>query len=264
MKVVAVMLVRNEEACLPRCLERLAEQGLYAAMVDNGSSDRSLEIAASFGSRVLHIEHVPFAGTFAMGPLLQAAARMQAGIDADWFILNSPDEVFDSDRPGETLVEAIARADAAGHTAINFDEFVFVPERDNVSYVGRPFDREMRTYYHFAPAPLRQMRAWKNIPGITNIDDAGHRLCGDVRLYPANMPFRHHLCLSIENFRAKYEGRMFPADELAKGWHHNRANIDTARVRLPPVSTLKVWNGDITTLDRSDPKKKHFWEPGWV
>jgi glycosyltransferase involved in cell wall biosynthesis len=41
MKIMAIMIVRNEEACLPRCLEYLQEQGLKVAAIDNDSTDRT-------------------------------------------------------------------------------------------------------------------------------------------------------------------------------------------------------------------------------
>lgn len=44
MTQIAIMIVRNEEACLPRCLNHLANQGLRAAVIDNDSTDRAREI----------------------------------------------------------------------------------------------------------------------------------------------------------------------------------------------------------------------------
>jgi hypothetical protein len=145
---------------------------------------------------------------------------------------------------------------------MNFDEFVFIPPDPATSFVGKPFDALMRHYYHFAPAPMRQMRAWKNLPGITNIDDAGHRLRGpDIRVYPVNGPFRHFIALGLDHFRKKYRGRKFPANELARGWHHNRANIDVDQVALPPLSALKFLADDHPdAFDRTDPWRHHFWE----
>jgi len=263
MKIAALMMVRNEEAYLPRTLERLAAQGIRVAAIDHGSTDASARILASFAPRtVICVEHEPFTGTFGMVPLLKRMAEMQRRIDADWLLLNSADEAFYSDRAGETLPDAIRRVDAAGYNAINFDEFVFIPEDAGVSYENRPFDTEMRHYYFHEPAPLRQMRAWKNIPGLSNVDDAGHRLRGpDIRLYPANMNFRHFITLSVDHFRRKYEGRTFPADELARGWHHNRANLDPALARLPPRALLKHLADDHpASYDRTAPWKHHFWE----
>ena len=263
MKVVALMIVRNEEDCLPRCLEHLAEQGLQAAVIDNGSTDRTPDILASFAPRVVvHVEPAPFHGVFEWSKLLAQAGRMQRGLDADWFHMNSPDEIMNSQRPGERLLDAVRRVDAAGFTAINYEEFVFLPVDEKMSGAGQAFDRLLRHYYFYAPSPLRQMRTWKNQPGLSNVDSGGHHLQGpDIRLYPENLVLRHYIALSADQFRRKYAGRIFPPQELAKGWHANRVNIDTRQIRLPPRNRLKeLTSGDLSTLDRSDPWTRHFWE----
>ena len=263
MQVVAIMIIRNEEACLPRCLEHLAEQGLQAAVIDNGSTDHTPSILESFSPRtVIRVEHAPFRGVFEWAALLRQAAAMQGGIKADWFHLNSPDEICQSNRKGERLVEAIARVEAEGFNTINYDEFVFLPAEPNLSCEGKAFDRLLRHYYYYAPTPLRQMRTWKNIPGISNISDAGHRLQGpDLRIYPENFVLRHYLALNEAQFRRKYANRVYPADELERGWHFNRVNIDTNRFRLPRPEELKtLTRDDPSALDRSDPWQQHFWE----
>lgn len=261
-EIVALMFVRNEEAYLPRCLERLREQGIRAAVLDNDSTDGTAAILESFSpDTVILVERAPFTGTFDNGRLLTLLASMQRTLRADWFILNSPDEVFDSDVAGETLADAIRRVDALGFTVVNFDEFVFVPTEASESYEGQAFDHLIRHYYFFGPAPMRQMRAWRNIPGISNVEDGGHRLRGpELRIYPVNMPLRHYITLGLDHFRRKYALRKFPADELARGWHYNRVNIDQARAQLPPRHSLKVMTDGPAALDRSEPRVKHFWE----
>ncbi len=52
-KVSLTMIVRNEEQNLPRCLESV--RGIFdeIVVVDTGSTDRTKEIAAGFGARVV-------------------------------------------------------------------------------------------------------------------------------------------------------------------------------------------------------------------
>ena len=63
--VSLTMIVRNEEHNLPRCLESV--RGLFdeIVVVDTGSTDRTKEIAAGFGARV-----VDFAWIDDLGSLL--------------------------------------------------------------------------------------------------------------------------------------------------------------------------------------------------
>ena len=52
------MIVRNEEEFLPACLESLQDIRSYVEFVifDTGSTDRTVEIAKSFGARVFQVE----------------------------------------------------------------------------------------------------------------------------------------------------------------------------------------------------------------
>jgi glycosyltransferase involved in cell wall biosynthesis len=262
MKLVAIMIVRNEEACLPRCLEHLNEQGLTAAVIDNGSTDRTREILASFSPHVVtRVDHAPFDGVFRWKDLLTQAHAMRQGLDADWVHVNSADEICNSDRSGERLVDAVARIASAGYTAINYDEFVFVPTTEQPHAEGVGFDHVIRDYYFYEPMPLRQMRTCKNVPDVSNVEAGAHRLSGQgIHLYPHNLPLRHYIALNAAQFKRKYENRRFPPDELVRGWHENRVNI-AAAFRLPSPHRLKHLVGDdLSALDRSERWTRHFWE----
>lgn len=83
------MIVRDEEEMLPRCLEAIKDGVDEMVIVDTGSRDKTVEIAESFGARVLH--HT-WTGNF-------GEAR-NVGMDAatgDWLIIVDADEVFVGD-----------------------------------------------------------------------------------------------------------------------------------------------------------------------
>lgn len=78
------MIMRNEEEHLPRCLESVQGVVDEIVIVDTGSTDRSVEIAESFGATVLHEE---WKGDF--------AAPRNTSIDAatgDWILILDADE----------------------------------------------------------------------------------------------------------------------------------------------------------------------------
>jgi tetratricopeptide (TPR) repeat protein len=94
------MIVKDEEAMLPRCLASVAEHVDELIVVDTGSTDRTVAIAESFGARVLHHE---WTGDF-------SAAR-NVGLDAatgDWLLYLDADEVL-ADGDGPLLRELIGR-----------------------------------------------------------------------------------------------------------------------------------------------------------
>jgi tetratricopeptide (TPR) repeat protein len=77
------MIARNEEAHLVRCLESVREVGDDLVLVDTGSTDRTVEIARSFGARVFHLiwpEDFSVARNFA---ITQATGDWILSIDAD-------------------------------------------------------------------------------------------------------------------------------------------------------------------------------------
>ena len=75
--------------------------------------------------------------------ILRRKDSFRQSVDADWFIHHDADEIMHSSRPGETLLEAIARIDREGYNAIDFDEFVFVHENDSVDYEGQNYYEKM-------------------------------------------------------------------------------------------------------------------------
>jgi tetratricopeptide (TPR) repeat protein len=86
MRVSLVMIVKDEEEMLPRSLEAIRDVVDEMIIVDTGSTDRTVEIAESFGAKVLHHE---WTGDF-------AEAR-NVSLDAatgDWFIYLDADEVL--------------------------------------------------------------------------------------------------------------------------------------------------------------------------
>lgn len=88
------MIVKDEEEMLPRCLAAAKRAVDEMIVVDTGSTDRTVEIAESFGARVLHHE---WTGSFsdARNVSLEAAT-------GDWIIYLDADEVL-VEEDGERL-----------------------------------------------------------------------------------------------------------------------------------------------------------------
>lgn len=80
------MIVKDEEEMLPRCLEAVAPAVDEIVIVDTGSTDRTIEIARSFGARV--IEHT-WTGDFSEARNISLEAAT-----GEWFIYLDADEVL--------------------------------------------------------------------------------------------------------------------------------------------------------------------------
>jgi glycosyltransferase involved in cell wall biosynthesis len=129
--LAAVLIVRNEERHLERCLGSLSGLVDEIVVVDTGSTDASLDIARRHGARLYDLEW----------PNDFAAARNWA-LDrtrADWILYIDADEHVAEPRPGG-LREMLAAPDLAG------------------CYVGL---RALRGY-----RPYREMRLFRNHPLI--------------------------------------------------------------------------------------------------
>lgn len=86
------MIVKDEEEMLPRCLGAVAGFVDEIVIVDTGSTDRTVEIAESFGARVLHHE---WTGSFAEARNVSFDAAT-----CDWVMYLDADEVLvDGDGP---------------------------------------------------------------------------------------------------------------------------------------------------------------------
>lgn len=208
------------------------------------------------------IVDLPYPGYFDLVAQLEAKARLIAACDADWVMHLDADEMPHSPREGETLAEAIARADAAGFNCINFREFVFLPVEEAVSGTASAGFFPFHHYYHFAPAPQWQMRAWRRDAALSNIASGGHLLVGDdLRLSDQDLVLRHYLFLSQQHAFEKYARRRFSDAELARGWHNNRIGLTPTRMRFPPAARLhRLARLDQHAIDASQPERMHYWQ----
>ncbi|HTB49623.1 MAG TPA: glycosyltransferase, partial [Solirubrobacteraceae bacterium] len=86
MRLSLCMIVRDEQEMLPRCLASVAEAVDEIVIVDTGSSDATVEIARSFGARVLFHE---WTGSFAEARNISLEAAT-----GDWLLCLDADEVL--------------------------------------------------------------------------------------------------------------------------------------------------------------------------
>lgn len=85
-KISLCMIVKNEEASLPRCLGSVKNVVDEMVVLDTGSTDRTVEVAQDFGAKVYHFE---WCNDF-------AAARNEAlkYVQGEWVLVLDADEVL--------------------------------------------------------------------------------------------------------------------------------------------------------------------------
>lgn len=114
--IAVCMIVKNEEECLARCLDSIA--GLWGELiiVDTGSTDRTIEIAQSYGAKVLHYEWV--------APGNKGEAR-NMGIEAavsQWIVVVDADEMLiDAPAARAAILAAADNCDGLNVHFANYD-----------------------------------------------------------------------------------------------------------------------------------------------
>jgi glycosyltransferase involved in cell wall biosynthesis len=260
-RVVAIIATYNEERFIGACLEHLFAQGVDAYLCDNGSTDRTVAIARRHLGRGLRdIETLPRDGTFRWRRILARKQQLAAALGADWFLHLDADELPQAARPGLTLGEAFAAADAAGYNAVEFDELAFVATRESPDHDHPAFVRTMRWYYPFAPVPRHRVIGWKRQPAVDLVSSGGHQAAFRGRLIsPQRLLLRHYVMLSREHLHRKYVQRRYDSAEVRMGWHGWRARLTSDDLRLPSETELRFTAHD-ADLDSSSPRRSHWIE----
>lgn len=265
-RVVAILAFRNESYYARTCIEHLIAEGIKCVVIDNESDDNTLDICREYyPEHVIAIDSVPYPGYYDWQAILRRKDSFRQSIDSDWFIHHDADEIMHSNRPGETLLEAIARVDREGYNAIDFDEFVFVHENDSVDYEGQNYYEKMRYYYRFQPVTEhpRLVRAYSSSVRGEIAGSGGHvPREANIRIYPEKMVLRHYICLSKAHAIKKYGHRNYSEGELRKGWHRNRVGVKHERYRAPDQQKLHRLGDDMLALDYRNPYSEHFWHWG--
>jgi glycosyltransferase involved in cell wall biosynthesis len=262
MRICALIAARNEGEKLERCIRHLRAQGLCVAVIDNESSDHTSAFLDSLSSEVLvHREFYPYPGFYDWTGLLAVKEKIATSLSADWLMHVDADEIPEAAAPFRTISEGVEAADHLGYNAINFDEFVFVPEPDDDSPTADHPQTEPRHYYYFAPEDNRLIRLWKRQSRIDLVASGGHAVSfPDRRIYPRNFPLRHYIARSRRELAEKYRHRVFSPAELARGWHMNRVGVGRQPIRFPAASQLHECRED-GQWETSKPWKRHFFDP---
>src|SRR5438034_5426443 len=121
MRVVALLATYNEERFVGACVAHLVGQGMDVYLIDNGSTDRTLEIAEQrLGRGLIGIEHLPREGVYSWRPILERKAELAATLGADWFVHVDADEFRVPLSSRTTLAGALEEVDREGYNAVNF------------------------------------------------------------------------------------------------------------------------------------------------
>ena len=262
LKICAIISCRNEGIYLQTLLPYLSRQNIDVFLIDNESSDGSLELYKIYmGNPIKAVKTLKYKGYFSLIDQLNFKQMSINSLEYDWFIHQDADEILENFNANFSIRNAIEEADYSGYNVLNFEEFVFLQNLSNLECVN--YLKNITNYYYFVPGENRLNRAWKNGANFSIAESGGHRLIGSgQRIFPVNHVLRHYIVLSYEHAQKKYLNRKFDPVDLAMGWHYNRLNFSKENLIIPSLSVdhpyLKNLNKD--GLSRSNPAPCHFWE----
>jgi len=263
--ICAIIAARNEAQYLRVLLPILASQGIDVAIIDNESTDGSQELYSQFAQNIISVTSLSYKGYFSLSDQLATKNELlKSLINYDWILHHDADEIMEHYKAGLTLRDAIEEANENGHNALNFDEFVFLPEPGN-DYFNKNYYVDLLRYYFFEPHPNRLNRAWKRNAQLSNISSGGHILSGNaLSISSPNHILRHYIVLSYDHAQLKYLNRSFDIVDLNIGWHGNRLDFNKNNLKLPINNNYiyKLSTYDQRNFCRANPTKKHFWEWG--
>jgi len=197
MKVIAFTAVYNEEEYIAWCARNTWEQGLVPLIIDNGCTDKTLEIARSIG--ISPLEHKT--EKFDVYEIVRWASTKVKEIGCDWYMLKDADEMLET-YGGRPMLDVVMEADRQGYNCIRFDDFEFWMTVDDDQ--NEPDFTKRILYYTYLDDPLQ--RLIKNDPEIWL--QGPHTAGGAIREYPIHLPLRHYKFISMEQGKRKVQSRL--------------------------------------------------------
>ncbi|HKU75372.1 MAG TPA: glycosyltransferase [Pyrinomonadaceae bacterium] len=250
-RVVALMSAYNEEDIIAPCLEYLIKQGLEVYLIDNWSTDSTVELASEFlGKGLIAIEKFPQHRPpthYVWEDILSRIEQLTEEIEADWFVFQDVDEIRTSPWQGSSLRDAIRRVDREGFNCIDHTVITFYPT-DNAFSAGEDFEAYFR-YFEFSdkPGQFIEIKAWKNLGRRISLSESGGhevRFRGR-RTYPFRFLLKHYPIRSQAHGEKKIFRERKPrwhAQERARGWHTHYDHIDKGHSFLRRPDELELFD----------------------
>lgn len=265
MHIVAMVATFNEARFIAGLIEHFASQGVSVYLIDHGSTDETVEIARHYlGAGLLGIESLPRERVFRLRTIMERKEELAATLEADWFIHCDADEIRLGVGPDQTIAQSIEIMDEQGFNAADFQEFTFVPTREQPDHDHSAFRDTMRWYHPFLPFHPHRRNVWKRQKVRVDLAwAAGHCVqFPGIRVSPQSMRMKHYLFLSSSHALGKYGQRNHDRKAVEGGWHGWRADLRLETIDLPSETELLLFTCD-AFLDASGPWDVEVLQPNW-
>jgi hypothetical protein len=246
-RVLAIVPTYNEESAIVPTVRDLVAQGLEVYVLDNCSTDATVERARTCAGRgVVGIERFPGGAgspTYDLSALMTRVEEIaEADRSASWVMLHDADERRRSPWSGTSLREALWHVDRCGYSAIDHVTANFWPVDDTFE----PEHHELEDHFAYFelsdhPGHFHQRRAWKQMgTRVALARTAGHDVMfAGRRVYPYKFLLKHYPIQSRAHSERKLRDRRarWNPQERAWGWHRQYDELASEDVIRDP-STL--------------------------
>jgi hypothetical protein len=253
-RVLAIVPAYNEADIIEQTLRDLADQGVESYLIDNWSTDGTVELARHWlGRGLVGIERFPAEGPSPTYDLSALMARVEDVAASErwpaWVMLHDADERRRSPWPGIRLKDALWHVDRRGYSCVDHVVLTFWPTDDSFDPEGGDIERQLE-YFEFSdhPGHFHQRRAWKRSEvQVGLVRSAGHDVSFDGRrVYPYKFLLKHYPIRSEAHGRRKIlqdrQNRWNPR-ERAWGWHRQYDQVGPGRFLRDPA-TLRRFDPD--------------------
>lgn len=247
--VVAIMPAYNEADVIDEVIAHLAHNGVGAYLMDNWSTDDTLERALAYeGAGLVGYERFPRDGpttSFELTRMLTRVEELALELHPDWVIQNDADEFRFAPWPGATLRDALFHVQSQGFSAVDHRCLNFALTEDR-PYVDAPLEKYL-TWFEVARIPdLTQLNCWRQPPG-TRVELAWSgrhtvRFPG-LRVFPYNFLMHHYPIRSVDQGRRKIFSERLPrfrVDERLQGWHSHYDHLSTGTLVRPTAGLMHL------------------------
>jgi glycosyltransferase involved in cell wall biosynthesis len=254
--IVALIATYNEADIVGWVVRDLVAQGVSVHVLDDGSTDGTVEaLKPLVGHGVLAVERLPPADppVFSLARIMRRKEALARELEARWFINADADEFRESPWRDCDLAGAIARVDALGYNAIDFELLNFWPTHDGFRAGDDP-RVAFPGYQRGDDWDRVQVRCWKNLGVPVDLaGSAGHDVAfPGRRVFPLRFLLRHYPIRSQAHGERKVlreRQPRFDATERARGWHVQYEALAAGGGFLRDPATLTPYDPDAVRLE---------------
>lgn len=254
-RVTAIISAYNEADIIGQTVADLVRQGIAAHVVDDQSTDATVEALAALGSsgmvRVETLER-PAARSgerqeFPWSAVLSRKQQLARELDADWFIHHDADEFRESPWGHLNLLEGIGLVDRLGYNAIDFAVLNFWPTHDRFDSAADV--RDAFQYYEPGGSFDRvQVKCWKRSADVDLMSSGGHDVqFAGRRVFPLRFVLRHYpIRGQAHGTRKVFDERSsrFSAEERQRGWHVQYKGFQRGQPFVRDPGSLVLYDPD--------------------